>query len=115
MMLIVIGLCMCIGSAGYASSVQSNIKTLTKEAYVAMKPHEKQEFEKEHKCCGYDVIEEGSKGCRDKIPCGTTFVKLVKKYPDMAITISAVGAGVLVNYTRCADKLLTIYCRCFRC
>lgn len=96
MFFIVIGLCMCIGSAGYASSVQSNIKTLTKDAYMAMTPAEKKEFETEHKCCGYDVIEEGSKGCKDVTPCGHTFVELVKKYPSMAITISSVGAGVLV-------------------
>lgn len=113
-MLIVIGLCMCIGSAGYASSVQSNIKTLTKDAYMAMTPADKKEFETEHKCCGYDVIEEGSKGCKDKTPCGKVFVQLVKKYPSMAITISAVGAGILVRFVSSVLFILII-CRCFHC
>ena len=88
---------MCIGAAGYASSVQSNIKTLTRDAYLSMTPEDKKEFENEHKCCGYDLIEEGSPGCKDKTPCGKTFVKLVQKYPSMAITISVVGAGCLVR------------------
>ena len=97
MLLIVLGLCLLIGSAGYASSVQSNIKTLTKDAYMAFKPDDKKEFETEHKCCGYDVLEEGSSGCKDKMACGTIFVKLVKKYPGMGITISSVGAACLVS------------------
>lgn len=88
---------MCIGAAGYSSSVQSNIQTLTKDAYLSMTPENKNEFENEHKCCGYDLIEEGSPGCKDKTPCGNTFVKLVQKYPNMAITISVVGAGCLVR------------------
>lgn len=98
MMLIIIGLCLCIGSAGYASSVQSNIKTLTHDAYLNMNPADKKEFEFNNKCCGYDVLEEGSNGCIYKTPCGKTFINMVKKYPSMAITISSVGAACLVNY-----------------
>ena len=97
MLLIIIGLCLCIGSAAYASSVQANIKTITREAYLAMTPADKKEFETENRCCGYDLIEEGSPGCVDKTPCGKTFVNLVQKYPSMAITISSVGAVCLVK------------------
>jgi hypothetical protein len=92
-------LCLLIGSAGYASSIQSNIKTLTKDAYTAFKPEDMKQFEEEHKCCGYDVIEEGSPNCHDKTPCGKIFVELVKKYPSMAITLSTVGAACLVSIT----------------
>ena len=97
MVLIIIGLCLCIGSAGYASSVQSNIKTLTKEAYLSFSPEDKKEFETEHNCCGYDVLDEGSPGCKDKTTCGKVFVNAVKKFPSIAITISSIGAGVLVR------------------
>lgn len=97
MLLIIVGLCLLIGAAGYASSVQSNIKTLTKDAYLAFVPDDKNEFETDHKCCGYDVLDEGSPGCKDKTTCGKIFVKLVKKYPGMGITISSVGAACLVN------------------
>ena len=94
--LIVIALCLCIGSAGYASSVQSSLKTLTHDAYLAMSPEDKKEFETENKCCGYDVIEEASDGCIYKTPCGKTFVQMVQKYPSMTITICSVGAIILV-------------------
>lgn len=95
--LIIIGLCLCIGSAGYATSVQANVKSLTHDAYLAMTPEDKKEFETQNKCCGYDVLAEGSKGCIYQTPCGKTFVNMVKKYPSMALTISTVGAGCLVR------------------
>lgn len=95
--LIIIALCLCIGGAGYATSVQSSLKTLTHDAYLSMTPEDKKDFETANKCCGYDVIEEASKGCIYKIPCGKTFVNMVQKYPSMAITICSVGAAVLVR------------------
>ncbi len=110
-----IALCICIGAAGYASSVQSNIKTLTKNTYSSMSLEDKKEFETEHKCCGYDVIKEGSPGCKDKTPCGKTFVKIVKKYPSMAITISSVGAACLVTNLTVMTLFKHFIFRCFRC
>ena len=95
--MLIIALFLCIGGAGYASSVQSSLKTLTHDAYLAMTPEDKNEFELEHKCCGYDVIEEASNGCIYKVPCGKTFVQMVQKYPSMAITICSVGAAILVR------------------
>lgn len=115
----IIGLCLLIAAAGYASSVQGSIKSLTKTAYTNFTLEEKQSFEKEHACCGYDVIQEASPGCLDVTACGVTFVKIVEKYPNMATLISAIGAACLVK-PRLLSTLTYILificcvCRCFR-
>lgn len=94
--MIIISLCLMIGAAGYASSVQSHIKTYAKDAYSNFGDDVKKQFETDNRCCGFDVIEEGSEGCMDTTPCGATFVKLVEKYPKMAITLAGISAIILV-------------------
>lgn len=86
-----------IGVAAYAASYNSSIKTHAHDTYMEFKPEEKKDFETSNKCCGFDVIEEGSENCPYKVPCGTTLEQMIQKYPKMAMTISSVGAGILVS------------------
>lgn len=98
--LIFIGISMVlmIAVAGYSASYESSIKTHAKEAFMSFTPQEKKEFEVKNKCCGFDVITEGQPNCVDKVACGKAFVKMIEKYPRIAMTISVVGAAVLVNH-----------------
>ena len=86
-----------IAVAGFAASYNSSIKTHAKNTFMEFKPEEKKEFEMTNRCCGFDVIQEGSPNCPFKTPCGTTLEKIIQKYPQMAMTISGIGAGILVS------------------
>lgn len=87
-----------IGAVGYSASYNSSIKSNAQKLFMAFKPEEKKEFETENKCCGFDVIQEGSPECPYKTPCGSTLEKIIQKYPQMAMTVSGIGACILVSH-----------------
>ena len=49
------------------------------------------QYEQQNQCCGFDVIEEGTKGCKFKKPCGKPLVLALKNLFKMATAVVGVG------------------------